>query len=342
MKNAVIYLLTKEEASRIQVTTKHMEGDTNLSSFEPCNGIYLTYFSRRPSAGKYYTTDVFVIVINILLSIVGSAANGAIIVAYFRNQRVRNEHTMLMCVLSCTNFTVTAVLQPLFVTTKFGNIFAVNLCGVWSINSLLSFICLCVSLLCLVFISLERFAVLRYPCRYKVIVTRRRITVAVCCAWSLVLLIAVLHLTTAVHEVTFTFYAILSLFSVVICVSTLASTERILRHHRRSIRHDQTANMSNAQIKAQKKIVFSTRTTFGIAGILIACYVPGMLMLTYEGFFKVTDFDFYLIVRPCVITLMYVNSALDPCMVLWRNREIRTTAVNIFDRTKWGGSISVT
>lgn len=318
-----------------------MEGDTNLSSFERCNGLYLTYFSRRPSEGKYYTIDVFVIVINILLSIVGSAANGAIIAAYLRNQRLRNEHAMLMCVLSSTNFIVTAILQPLFISTKFGKLFAVNFCVVWSVNSLLSFICLSVSLLCLVFISLERFAVLRYPCRYKLIVTRRRIKIAVCCAWSLVLIMAVLHLIIAVRKVTYIFYAILALCSIVIGMSLLAVTEIKLRHHRRSIRHSQTANMSNAQIKAQKKIACSTRTTLVIAGILIACYLPGMLMLTYEGFHEVMYLDFYMITRPWVITLMYVNSALDPCMVLWRNREMRTTATNIFDRTKWVSSTSV-
>ena len=319
-----------------------MKVGTNLSTFEKCNGLYLTYFSTRPSEGKYYAIDVFIIVLNILLSIIGSAANGTIIAAYFRNQRLRCQHTMLMCFLSCTNFTVTAILQPLFIITRFGNLFAINHCAVWSINSLLSFICLSVSLLCLVFISLERFAILRYAFRYKLIVTHRRIKLALCSAWFLVLLVAVLHITIAVKEVTFIFYAVLSLFSVVICISVLVSTEQQLRRHRSSIRHNQTANMSKAQMKAQKKIVYSTRTAFALGAILLACYLPGMLMLTYEGFFEQTKPDYFLIVRPCVITLMYVNSALDPCMVLWRNQEIRTTATHIFDRTKWVGSPSTT
>ena len=318
-----------------------MEQDTNLTSFARCNGLYITYYSRYPAEGVYFAINVFVIIANISLSVVGSVANGTIIAAYFRNKRLRNEHTMLLCVLACTNFTITAFLQPLFITTKFGNLLATfDPCLLWNINSIISFVCLSVSMLNLVLISLERFAVLHYAYRYKMIVTRRRIKIAVCCAWFLVLAMACLHVIIRVQQVTFLFYAVLSLFSVVICLSLGIWTEKLLRHHRKSIKQTQTANMDKAQIKAQKKLARSTRTAFLIGATLVACYLPGIIMLVYEVVYETTNPAFYLIVRPCVITFIYVNSALDPCLVLWRNRDIRQTATHIFDRAKWGGSTS--
>ena len=318
-----------------------MDGETNASNFIRCDGLYTTYYSRYPSDGIYRTIDLLVIIANILLSLIGSIANGTIIAAYCRNKRLRNEHNMLLCVLACTDITVTAVLQPLFVMTKFGNLRGgLDYCFLWNINSLVSYICLCVSMLCLVLISMERFAVLHYACRYKVIVTRRRIKVAVGCSWLLVLVVACLHVTVRVHQVTFLFYAILSAFSIVICVYLGVCTEKLLRHHRKSIKHNQSVTMNRTQIKAQKKIVLLTRTAYFIGGTLLACYLPGIVMLVYEGVQNTTNPDFYFIIRPCVITFMYVNSALDPCLVLWRNREIRQTAAHIFDRTRWGGSNS--
>ncbi|XP_028408952.1 melanocyte-stimulating hormone receptor-like [Dendronephthya gigantea] len=318
-----------------------MDEEMNASIFIRCDGLYITYYSRYPSEGIYRSIDLLVIVTNILLSVIGSIANGAIIAAYYRNKRLRNEHNMLLCVLACTDIIVTAILQPLFVITKFGNLLAsFDSCVLWNINSLVSYVCLCVSMLCLVLISMERFAVLYYACRYKTIVTHRRIKVGVCCSWLLVLLVACLHITVRVHQVTFMFYAILSLFSIVICVYLGVYTEKLLRHHRKSIKHNQGVTMNRNQIKAQKKTVLLTRTAYFIGGTLLACYLPGIVMLVYEGVKYSTDPDFYFIVRPCIITLMYVNSALDPCLVLWRNREIRETAAHVFDRTRWGGSNS--
>ena len=318
-----------------------MDGDTNLTRFGRCRGLYITYYAKLSVEGTYLAIDVTVIIVNIALSVVGSIANGTLIAAYFRNKRLRSEHTMLLSTLACTDFMVTAVAQPLFVVTKVGNLVATfDHCMLWSINSLMSFICLCVSLLSLVLISLERFAVLRYACQYKQIVTHRRIKLAVCCSWFLVLLIAALHVIVRVHQITFLFYSVLSLCSVTICISLGVWTENLLRHHRKSIKQTQTVTKNRNQIKAQKKIARSTRTTFFIAGTLMACYLPGMTMLVYEGLYETTNPNFYFIVRPCVITFMYVNSALDPCLVLWRNRELRLTATHIFDRTKWAGSTS--
>ena len=318
-----------------------MEGDSNLTRFSRCNGLYITYYSKFPSEGTYLAIDVAVIIVNITLSILGSTANGTLIAAYCRNKRLRSEHTMLLCTLACTDFAITAVAQPLFVVTKIGNVLATfDHCMLWGINSLISFICLCVSLLSLLLISLERFAVLHYACRYKLIVTRRRIKIAVGCSWFIVLFVASLHIIIRIHQITFLFYAIVALFSVIISISLGVWTENLLRHHRKSIKQTQTANMNRNQIKAQKKLARSTRTTFFIAGTLIACYLPGMSMLVYEGVYETSNPNFYFIVRPCVITFMFVNSALDPCLVLWRNREIRQTATHIFDRTKWAGSNS--
>ncbi len=338
MNRQILYNNIEEKALRLHRLPVNM--DENFTRFARCNGLYVTYYSRYPAEGIYLAIDVFVIIANISLSVLGSIANGTIIAAYFRNKRLRNEHTMLLCFLASTDFTVTAVTQPLFVIAKFGNLLAAfDHCLLWSINSLISFTCLCASLLSLVLISFERFAVLHYACRYKLIVTRRRIKLAVCCSWFIVLIVATLHVIIRVHQITFLFYAILSLFSVVISLSLGAWTEKLLRHHRNSMKGNQSV-MNHAQMKAQKKLVRSTRTAFFIGGTLIACYLPGMAMLVYEGIYETTNPDFYFIVRPCVITFMYVNSALDPCVVLWRNREIRQTATHIFDRTKWGGSTS--
>ena len=318
-----------------------MDEYTNSSRFSKCNGMYITYYSRQPSEGVYFIIDILVIIVNISLSIIGSIANGTLIAAYFRNKRLRNEHNTLICSLSCTDFTVTAILQPLFVITKFGNVLATfDHCFLWSVNSLISFICLSVSLLSLVFISLERFAVLHYACRYKLIVTHRRIKIAVCSAWTLVLFIASLHIFIRVHQITFIFYAIIALLSVVLSFSLSIWTKKLLRHHRRSIKYNQTAHRTKEQIKAEKKVIRLTTTVLFIAATLIACYIPGTVMLLYEGIYETTNPDFYFIIRPCVITFMYVNSALDPCFILWRNTEIRQTAKNIFDRSKMGGSTS--
>lgn len=319
-----------------------MERDANsTSSFIRCDGMYTTYYSRYPAQGIYFTMDVFVVVVNILLSILGSFANGTIIAAYFRNNRLRSEHTFLLCSLVCTDFVVTAVLQPIFITLRLGNMLAAfDHCLLWDINSLLSFICLCVSLLCLALLSMERFAVLHYACRYKLIVTRRRIKVAVSCAWFLVLTVACAHVIFRVPQVAFLFYAILSLFTVVLTVSLIAWTEKLIRYHRRSIKHNQSATMNASQVKAKKKLIRSTKTAYLVAGTLLACYLPGMIMFFYEGIYETKNPDFYFITRPCVITFMYVNSAIDPFLVLWRNQDIRTTATYIFDRTKWGGSTS--
>lgn len=311
----------------------------NQSDVIHCDGLYITYYSKYPAKGREFVINVSIIAANVLLSILGSVANMAIMLSYYRNKRLRSEHTMLLCILATIDFTITAVLQPLFVVARFSVILGTfDHCKLWNMNCLSSLVCINISMLLLIFLYVERFIALRFSYRYKLIVTRSRIAIAVFGAWLLVLGIVFLEIFRDAPTPLYLLYAILTVLTVFVCLSLGLWTENLLRRHRKTIKRTQTASLSQAQIKARKKTKRLTRTAQLISTTLLACYIPCAIAATYEVLYDEKNLWYYEIVRPCVVTLLYINSALDPCVLLWRNHDMRKTAIHLFDNTCWVSS----
>ena len=153
--------------------------------------------------------------------------------------------------------------------------------------------------------------------------TSRRATCVAATFWckNFILSLLIIWKKTAILLVALVFIA-LCLFTSSI---TYNAIYRIVRHHQHQIHAQQQAVQSmnaeqNLKIQAKKRAA----NTFIYYICMLLCYFPvavsTLIEVTYEPHFNISlYFD----------TIMFMNSAINPFLYIWRNREIRRAVLKI-------------
>ena len=108
---------------------------------------------------------------------------------------------------------------------------------------------------------------------------------------------------------------------------TYSAIYRIVRHHQHQIHAQQQAVQSmnaeqNLKIQAKKRAA----NTFIYYICMLLCYIPGavsaLIWVTYEEHWDIMNGSYF-------ETIMFMNSAINPFLYIWRNREIRRAVLKI-------------
>ena len=289
-----------------------------------CDSFFSDIFNKNKNTVILYAT----IVINILLSLLGTVANGLIILAYCRNRRLRTIQNLIFFLLAFTDISVTAFLQPMLLAVNLGGLFGfAGSCYIFRICGLLSFVCVSLSLTTIVILSLQSFITLAYPYRYQSMITKFRLKITFVSSWLFIFTLALIM--AVLNETKIAVYGSLAIiFSTIsIVVFTWIWTCRLVARHRRAIRTIQ--NPSTPENVTKKKIIKSTVTAIAIISSLLACYFFFVSLLFYYCVTGRSGKHNLYIAWIVAATLMYSNSLINPCLVFWRNSDFRETARNI-------------
>ena len=260
--------------------------------------------------------------INSIIACAAVIGNTLILLALKKASRVQAASKALYCSLAVSDLAVGLFVQPLFVVhlvagregnTDMCKLMAIiiNVTGVISVG---------VSLQTLTAISVDRVLAIRLKMRYKkvVTVTRKRIVLAICWCFS------TFH--AAVIFVSPTFFNLFQILGIIMCigVSTVSYIIifRNLRHLQNQVHNyspgEEATRKASFNIKLYKKTV---STALWVYGSLLVCYLPFMLTMalrmSIEGnatFIGVSWFS---------VSLLYMNSALNPILYCWKIQEVR-------------------
>ena len=276
----------------------------------------------------FQTGLICIIIVNILIAMAGIVANGLIIAAYCRNRRLRNIRNFIYLALAVTDFSVTAFLQPLFMA---GNIAALQqglqFCLIGKLVSINSFICINLSLVTILILSLQSFMALAYPYRYQTFFTKYRLKIIVFFSWFLVISITIMLYFLNKLRFAVLGSLVLALLTVFTVICTWVWTYKLVNRHRRAIETTQTP--STSEIVAEKKILRSTVTVAAVISSLLACYILNLGYLFYyvlrDGWGFDKNYHSYYILWSVAMTMTFLNSLVNPCLVFWRNSSFRET-----------------
>ena len=173
------------------------------------------------------------------------------------------------------------------------------------------------------------YITLAYPYRFQSIITRRRLNVAVICSWLFIT--AAVVLVIIVKQDTFAYYfsTFVKLLLIFTVLFTWGWTYKLIARHRRNIQTTQTP--SGHEFVQGSKILRSTLTAILVTSCVFVCYSCEILL----NFYRMTstwsvDHNVAIILSSLSLTLMFLNSLLNPCLLFWRNSIFRATAKNIF------------
>ena len=275
------------------------------------------------STGSVDGLYVFLVALNIFLSITASLTNALILIALHKVTSIHPPTKLLFRCLAVTDLCVGLILQPLFVITALLSPI-LDLDFIWDMLFVLSTIVLtAVSILTSTAISVDRLLALIMGLRYRHVVTLRRVRALVICVWILSCALAA-GMWCAKPGIIFNVFMVL----IILCIlaSIISYTKIYLR-----LRHNQVQLQENLQQQGQPpnggeiplNIARYKKTVSSIAWVqlaLLICYLPFSVLniLWFHDVLHVVD-----ITLNVTFSFLFLNSSLNPILYCWKIKDVR-------------------
>ena len=230
---------------------------------------------------------------------------------------------VLLLNLAFSDLSVGLVVQPIYIihlTFSFESQEGDNLQKIRTLSFLIAIAFVCASILGVLALIVDRFLAVYLHLRYQEIVTPKRVASILILSW--VISTIIFSLFFIAQEYRAFLFRFLNVFFAT-CLTAIALLHckiySIVRRHRFQIRAQQgsiqTDDETRATFERQKSSVSSA---FYIYLLLLACYMPNI-------FTKFVLSKSEEILLPYTITLIFVNSSLNPLIYCWKLRHIRRT-----------------
>ena len=281
-----------------------------------------------------YTT--FFVALNVFLSVIATTGNFLILVALRKVTSINPPTKLLFRCLAATDLCVGLIQQPLFVTILLRDFPSPTaLLYVHEVCSGLTFILCGVSLLTAATISIDRLLALILGLGYKLTVTVKRVRIVLIISFLVSL------------SVGFSNYIGLDMFAngssfglILLCIfaSVFSFTMIALKLRQQQAQVQQRGEQEQVNgeeiplnIARYKKMVHNVAW---LQMALIVCYIPLTFVLLSR---IVTQRDEKQFLYFCAITVLFMNSSVNPILYCWRigevKEEVKNTLKQIFQRS---------
>ena len=276
-------------------------------------------------SSPFETSVIIISVLNALLIPICIAGNVLVLAAVWRNPSLRTPSTILLCSLAVSDLFVGFLVLPVYVAIARFILSGSSSHSRLSQASVFLLIQLCcVSLETMTAISVDRYLALRYHMRYPNMMTSRRATCVAATFWCKNVILSLLSIwkKNTILLVAVVFVALCLFISSI----TYNAIYRIVRHHQHQIHAQQQAVQSmnaeqNLKIQAKKHAA----NTFINYICMVLCYSPAVVSaLIYVTYREHWNIRWYF-----SDTILFMNSAINPFLYCWRNREVREAVFKI-------------
>lgn len=265
--------------------------------------------------------DVFLLSLNLFLSITASVGNALILIALSKVSCLHPPTKLLFRCLAVTDLGVGVVVQPVTSIAYLGRKVVTPkidwdvVMSIGTVTLASSYVFCGVSLIASTAISVDRLLALLLGLRYRHVVTLRRVRAFMMFFLLVTVLVGLVHYFAG-KIIPFILAYITAVFSVVTSIFCHSRIFLRLRQHRaqvqsHALRGEEQKPLNIAQYK--KTVCTIAWVQFG----LVFCYGP---LILAGG------------VNDVILTLMFLNSSINPILYCWKIREIRQSVKNIVAR----------
>ena len=264
---------------------------------------------------------IFLSALNISLSITASVGNALILVALQKVPSIYPPTKLLFRCLAVTDLCVGVILQPFYATYLMcfipnmkGDL--INIVAVLPVANFSTALLFEVSVFTSTAISVDRLLVLSLGMRYRHAVTLRRVRTVIASFWLIGVLNGSLVFFTR-FDVFLKVFLFLNILSVITTIFSYTKIFLTLRHHQAE-RQGIPPNIARYK-----------RTVTTIAWVQLAivfCYTPYSIvqLLVFRGkIYAAAKSIIY-----CTLSLVYLNSSLNPFLYCWKIRNVRQQVKN--------------
>ena len=272
---------------------------------------------------------VFLVVLNIFLSITASLGNALILIPLHKVSSIHSPTKLLFRCLAVTDLCVGLISQPLFVITLLAAMLEVNTSLLHYsdlVNAVSAYILCPASVLISTAISVDRLLALLLGLRYRHVVTLRRVGAVVICGWLLCCALGGWKYSAWRPDIARIVFIVLMLLSLLVSFFSYGKIYFRLRHNQFQLQPQSHQRQQPNGGESQLNIARYKKTVSSIAWVqlaLLACYLPFIVIGVLFTYGKITGvlsaWSYYRI----AISLLYFNSSLNPILYCWKIEEMR-------------------
>ena len=264
----------------------------------------------------------FLSALNIFLSITAFLGNTLILVALHKETSLHPPSKLLYRNLAITDLCVGIIVEPLYVTNWTSVVKERwDVCYYSLRTAAFSGYTLCVvSALTLTAISVDRLLALLLGLRYRQVVTLRRTCITAIDFWILPMVASsTLFWNSPIRSWCQYMGTVLCLVTTIFAYTKIFFSLRHNQIHvQNHVAQGQPSQAITLNIARYRKAVYST---LWVQGTLVACYLPFGIVVALTPQQGMT-LSVYL-VRRFTVSLLYLNSSLNPFLYCWKIREVR-------------------
>ena len=273
-------------------------------------------------------------VFNIFLSYTAFMLNIVTIYAIYKTSTMPKTLKTLLLSLACSDVAVGLFSQPLY------TFFLINWlrlhnpgCNTQQVRTISSTLFSGASFLGVVAVSVDRFLAVHLHLRYQEVVTHRRVVIVVIGIWvkstfvSLIILWGLLSTRDLINT-------IIEAFSLIITFVVYIRIYITVRRHKNHIHSMQIRD--EAQSEELKNLIVLIKSTVGIFYVYLVfliCYLPHLICMAV-----IRIYGSSIVLKKLLLyslTLMYLNSSLNPIIYCWKMRHIRHAIMDILRKMSW-------
>lgn len=265
-----------------------------------------------------------IITINAVSAFVSLVFNFLIICAFVKTSTLRTPSFILILSLAISDLGVGGVVQTALCTWLF-SLYSVTYdvskgftsfkIYHYSSNSLLSS-----SLLTMTFITVDRFLALRLRLRYQLLVTAKKYYIALAAIW-----VFSLSWTIWVYNVAFFIIIVIAIVTSLTHITLMILISRDIKRHSRQVHVlNQTSQPTINMVRFKR----SVKTLYCIMAAFAVCYCPYWFYHIVRFATKAQGVELFY-ANISLLTVIYINSTINPFIYCWRIREIRNAVLKI-------------
>ena len=256
------------------------------------------------------------------------------IYAIYKTSAIAKTLKTLLLSLACSDVAVGLFSQPLYTFSLINGLRLRNTgCITKQLATILSYLFSTASFLGVVAVSVDRFLAVHLHLRYQELVTHRRVVIVVIGIWvysvfvSLVILWGLLSTRDLIRSISAAFGFIITLVVYIRIYQTV-------RRHKNHIQSMQIRDEAQSEeIKNLTVLIKSTVGIFYVYLVFLICYLPSFICVAVNRMYGLStalkkNFLYSL-------TLVYLNSSLNPVIYCWKMRHVRHAIMDILRKMSW-------
>ena len=273
-------------------------------------------------------------VFNIFLTYTAFMLNIVTIYAIYKTSTMPKTLKTLLLSLACSDVAVGLFSQPLY------TFFLINWlrldnpsCNAQQVRTISNTLFSGASFLGVVAVSVDRFLAVHLHLRYQELVTHKRVVVVVIGKWlcsAFVSSIALWGLPSA-RNIT---ESVVAAFGFIITFVVYTRIYLTVRRHKNQIHSMQVQEVAHSdEIKNFIVLLKSTVGIFYVYLVFLICYLPHLICMAV-----IRIYGSSIVLKKLLLyslTLMYLNSSLNPIIYCWKMRHIRHAIIDILRKMSW-------